>query len=130
MPRATVDLAQVIRKELKSVPGGYVDLRKLSYGQTLQRQSLVTMRMIRDAETKASDMVKSEINMANLEVTQFDFQHCIVDHNLEDENQRKLNLSSPHHLQALDPRVGQEIDKYIQELNNFDDESEEELGNS
>src|SRR5690606_37547980 len=95
MPRATVDLTEVVRRDLKTLPGGFVELRKLSYGQTLQRQSLLTLRMIRDAETKTSDTVKSEINMANLEVTSFDFTHCIVDHNLEDENGKKLNLSSP-----------------------------------
>ena len=130
MPRATVNMTSTTRHDLKTLPGGFVELRRLSYGQTLQRQSLLTLRMIRDAETKASDTVKSEINMANLEVTTFDFTNCIVDHNLEDENGRKLVLSNPAHFQRLDPRIGQEIDQLISEMNNFDEESEEELGNS
>ena len=127
MPKATTNVDETTRHDLVSLPEGFIVLRKLTYGQSLQRQSLLTMRMIRDAETKSKGISKGEFNMANAEVTAFDFSHCIVDHNLEDERGRKLNLGLPNDFQRLDPRIGQEIDSIIQKQNAFDEEA---LGNS
>jgi hypothetical protein len=130
MPKATVNIDDQTRHELKTLEGGFVVLRKLTYGQSLQRQSMLSMRMIRDAESKRKGETKGEMNLANIDVTTFDFTHCIVDHNLEDENGAKLDLRSPVVFARLDPRVGQEIDTLIQKQNSFDDESLEAEGNS
>ncbi len=130
MPKAVADITTVEHHELKTCEGGFVDLRKLTYGQSLQRQAMLTMRMVSDAESRRKKVTKGEFNMANIDVTTFDFGHCIVDHNLEDENGKKLNLGSPVDFQRLDPRIGQEIDSLISKMNSFTDEDEEQLGNS
>jgi hypothetical protein len=129
MPNA-VAVSTTIRKDLVTLQGAYVELRKLTYGQSLQRQSMVTMRMIQDAESKRKGIQQGEFNLANVDVTAFDFSNCIVDHNLEDETGRKLNLSNPIDFQRLDPRVGQEIDRLISALNQLSEEDEAALGNS
>jgi hypothetical protein len=71
---------------------------------------------------------ETEISMLQKAATQIDFQHCIVDHNLEDENERKLDFRSFSDIDSLDPRIGEEISSLIDEMNNF--ASEEEVGNS
>jgi hypothetical protein len=130
MPKAVADVAETVRRELTTLPEGFVVLRRLTYGQVLQRQSLLTMRMITDQDSKRKKETKGEFNLANVEVTAFEFSNCIVDHNLEDASGRKLNLGNPTDFQRLDPRVGQEIDSLISRLNRFEESEEDELGNS
>lgn len=130
MPRATVNLAATDRVELKSLPkteheeGGFVVLRRLTYGQKIHRQQLATeLSMQGDARNKNPEMI---MKMTQERVTAFEFANCIVDHNLEDENGKKLDFRSPQSVFMLDPRVGEEIANHIDEMNNF----EEDLPNS
>lgn len=125
MPRATVNTSDTIRKELKSCPGGYVELRRLSFGEKLTRRAMVSSMKV---ETGRGRDFAGEMQLVNERATQFDFQHCIVEHNLEDEGGSKLSFTSPVHLQMLDPRIGEEIDTYISELNNFEENEGEEGG--
>jgi hypothetical protein len=112
---------------LKTLPGGFVELRKLSYGEVLQRRSMTKMIM----EGQGKKDAKAEIEMMNRRATEFDFQKCIIDHNLfvDEAETRKLNLHNRADLDMLDPRVGQEIEQLIDKLNNFDLPEEEEEGN-
>jgi len=52
---------------------------------------------------------------------QYEFEHCIADHNLEDENGQKLDFSNELTLKTLDPRVGQEIEEAIDKLHNVEE---------
>lgn len=122
MPNAVASLENTQRFELKSCPGGFVELRRMTYGQSVQRRAM--MKMTVDAGSKSKDF-KGELAMASLDISKFEFRACIVDHNLEDENGNKLNLSQELDFARLDPRVGQEIDKRISEMNNFEDDDEE-----
>jgi len=72
--------------------------------------------------------MKMSIAMINEQATIFDFTHCIVDHNLEDDNGVKMDLTNVINIRRLDPRVGDEIEQLIDKLNNFE-EDDEELGN-
>lgn len=125
MPKATANTLATEHHDLKSLPGAYVVVRRLTYGETLQRRSLLTMEMTGSSSKDA----KAEIAMANRKSTEFDFQKCVVDHNLfaDDEETRKLNLGNPTDLDLLDPRVGQEIEQILDTLNNYDPDAE---GNS
>lgn len=118
MPRATV-ITDTIRKELKSCPGGYVELKQLSYSEMLARRDIVTRMSMRQGGDD-----KINVELANLEANRFSFRNCIVDHNLEDDNGRKLDFSLPNTLAILDPKVGVEIERYIDELNQDDEEEE------
>lgn len=114
------------RHELKSLPGAFVVLRKLSYGQIIERRTM--MKLSLQMSGKKKDM-QGEMAMANKRVNEFEFAHCVVEHNLEMTEGRLLNLGNPTEVAMLDPKVGQEIEGFINDMNNFEDEDEDE-GNS
>ena len=117
MPKATVS-QDTVKKELKSLPEGFVTLRPLPFGLLLQRRDNASNLSMKGG----TDNV--DINLMQRWSRQFEFQHCIVDHNLEDENGSKLDFGNDMTFDALDPKIGQEIEKYIDELNG--EESPEE----
>lgn len=121
MPKAVVTTTNE-RRELKTLPEGFVELRQMTYGQIVQRRSMIKLSF---TSSKQNKDFRGEMAAANQEVTMFEFKHAIVDHNLEDENGNKLNLGVATDFAKLDPRVGQEIEKYISEMNNFEDDDQE-----
>jgi hypothetical protein len=124
MPKAVVNLSSTEKHPLKTCPGGWVELRRLSYGQKLERQSLAMQSSIRGEGKKA------EMNMTMMQqlVTSYEFKHCVADHNLEDDNGEKLDFRNSQNVFALDPRIGEEIETLIERMNNF--EAGEEAENS
>lgn len=108
------------RFDLKSLPGAYVELRRMSYGQKLARQDLIRLSV---EMGKGKDM-KGEMAMANKLATKMDFANCIAAHNLEKDDNGTLFNFNTDSLDMLDPRVGEEIDKYINQMNNFEDTDE------
>jgi hypothetical protein len=129
MPRATTDTTAVQRFDLETLPpangeeGGWVELRKLSYGQILERRDMSAKMAIENVgargATREEDM-RVTTELIQKKVTEFEFKNCIVDHNLEDNTGRKLNLGDPRNVWALDPQVGQEISSLIDNLNQWD----------
>jgi hypothetical protein len=125
MPRATVDVESTTKKDLKSCPEGFVVLRRMSYGQILQRRMFTKLEV---GGSGGKDF-RGELAMANAKITEFEFAKCIVDHNLEDAGGRKLDLTKASDFNMLDPQIGQEIEEYITEMNNFEvDEENSEPG--
>lgn len=123
MPRATVDL-EGHRLELKTCPGGYVVIKQLPFGDVLKRRDRA-MKYSQDIDgsKKADAATQININILNEASRRFDFQHCIIDHNLEDDNGNKLNFNNPATLDILDPRIAHEIELEIDKLNqDFDEE--------
>ena len=121
MPNATVDVESTKRFELKTCDEGFVVLRRMSYGQILQRRMFTKLEI--EGSGRSKDF-RGEMAMANVKVTEFEYAKCIVDHNLEDAGGRKLDLTRASDFNQLDPRVGQEIESYISEMNNFEEEEE------
>lgn len=121
MPNATVNF-DTERHDLKTLPGGFVELKRMSYGQVVERRSMLKLSV---AQTKGSKDFKGEMAMANREITMFEFKVCIVNHNLTDANDRQLNLGGQMDFTSLDPRVGQEIESLISDMNNFEDDDQE-----
>jgi hypothetical protein len=113
MPRATSQGQLEKRFELESCPGGFVILRKMTYGQFLHRRDIAA-RISVPADGKASNM---PFELMQQKVSEYEFSVCVVDHNLEDDSGRKLNLSSTQDFNSLDPIIGQEIDSYINDMN-------------
>jgi hypothetical protein len=101
----------------------------MSYGEKMTRQAeAAKMKVL--AQKGRNKSFEGEMNMMNEKVRIFEFTHCIMNHNLEDEMGDKLDLGNPDHVRKLDGKIGEEIDKYIGEMNNFDDDDEDdELGN-
>lgn len=126
MPRATVSTSSE-RRDLKTLEGGWVELKRMSYGQKLERAQLATDMEI--SMEKGSKTQTATVDIMQMAVAVFDFAHCIVDHNLfeDDEEKVKLALNTKQGLSKLDPKVGDEIGRYIDEMNNF--EEDPDLGN-
>lgn len=120
MPKATIS-QETVHKDLHALPEGWVELRRMPYGQWLHRQELA-MRMSIETQggQRSNQGIKGEMVMANQAVTQFEFTQCVVDHNLENDAGEKLDFRSAQTMQLLDPKVGNEIAQYIMELHEFD----------
>jgi hypothetical protein len=126
---ATANSSDTEKLDLKSLPGGFVVAKRLTYGQKLQRRQMVSGLKVEAG--KGKDFA-GEMNMVSEKATVFDFQHCIVEHNLgklkpgtEDE-EIPIDFGNVQDVRALDPRVGEEIDNFLSELNNFEESEEGE----
>jgi hypothetical protein len=120
MPRATTS-QETQRFDLESAPpDGFVVLKKMSYGDYLKRRDMA-MKMGVSGFRKGSGDEKIDIDMIQEAVTLFEFKTCIVDHNLEDDNGRKLSLSEPFDFNQLDSRIGDEISTLIDTFIKFDE---------
>lgn len=128
MPRATNNVLDTHRVDLKTCEGGFVVLRRMTYGQWLKRQEIMMSLQMRSEEAKngkkGQEMV-ADVAIAGLEVARYEFATCIAEHNLEDDNGTPLNFQSAFTIDILDPRIGQEIGEEINKMNTF----EEDLGN-
>lgn len=117
MPRATV-ASETEKFELKSLPEGYVVIRRMTYGEKLNRtDSMMNMRT-------TSEDKQMEINMMSKKIAFQDFANLIIDHNLTDENDKPLNFKSAADVERLDPRIGDEIGQLIDGINSFEDKSD------
>ena len=107
--------------DLKTVEGGFVELRRMTYGEKLARQDMVKLSL----EMGKGKDIKGEMAMANKMVTHSDFMNCIIEHNLEkDKNGTPFNFRDYNDFIRLDPRVGEEIDRLINSMNNFEESDE------
>jgi len=121
MPRATVS-TETVRIDLATCPGGFVELRTLSYYEMMQRRDIMArISTEQTGGTSRNRNTKQIMEMMNAAVTQFEFENCIRTHNLEDENGVLLDFRNPLALRSLDPKIGAEIGRKIDELNKDDD---------
>ena len=118
MPRATFNPDDTIRFNLKSLPDGYVVIRRHMYGNMLKRRQMGIDTQI--AEINGERTANVTMNVAT--TTAFDFAHCVVEHNLEDEAGNTLNFNNAGHVAALMGPVGDEISAYIDQMNTWDSE--------
>ena len=128
MPQATVTQETVNRLLKSCPPDGFVELRTLSFHE-MNTRSDIASRMYSEQKPNVKkpkeEVVRGYLEIMNVAVTEFEFRNCITDHNLEDENGNPIDFTRPMQAWRLDPKIGQEIGKYIDELNNFDDEEED-----
>jgi len=125
MPKATVGNSEKTF-ELKSLPEGKITLKRMTYGQKLERIELATQQVIKTETDKRGrptqgQATEMDIKMLQRKVADYEFAHCIVSHNLTGDNDEPLNFSNPATLDFLDPRIGDEISQYIQDMNNFEE---------
>lgn len=114
MPVGTV-ARNAERFELKTLPEAYVVVRRMSYGEKLERQDeILSMRT-----QKGSDGL--DISMMNKKAALRDFGRLVVEHNITDESERVLNFKDAKDVVALDPRVGEEIGNYIDSINSYEE---------
>jgi hypothetical protein len=117
MPKA-VAVNDTEKFDLKSCDGGFVELRRMTYGEKLERRQ-ISMDMYGEGSGKQA---RVQMDLAASKTALFEFSRLVLDHNLEDENGTKLNLKSPTDLSRLDPRIGDEIEQLIADMDDFDSE--------
>lgn len=124
MPVATRK-QETIKHDLKTCEGGWVELRQLSYDEMLERRDGAT-QILMERGVRNDTAPQMAIKIANKWSNQFTFPRCITDHNLTDDNNVQLNFSKPQEVfRYLDPKVGAEIERLIDELNQEADENED-----
>jgi len=116
--------------DLKTVEGGFVTARRLTYGEKLTRRAMVSSMKLGDGEN-GKDFA-AEVRLVNEVATLYDFQHCVVDSNLtkpnlaapdDEEQDLPLNFKDAADVRALDPRTGEEISEWLDSLNNYEVDS-------
>jgi hypothetical protein len=133
MPQVTINPENYDKFDLVSAPpDGYVMLRPLPYGMKLSRRSKATKMMMRSNAPQGgrgrrtqNDEQVFELESMDEWAVAHDFAYCVGEHNLQDAQGNLLDFTKPMALKMLDPKVGSEIEKYIDELNN--EEGEETL---
>jgi hypothetical protein len=127
------------RKDLKTLPGAYVAIRRMNHGERMQRQELINKAKF--MTKRGSRDINIEMDVINAAVALFEWALLITEHNLEYEPDpvrapgelAPLNFKDPNHVRMVDGKASEEINTYIGEINNFDiDEvgATEDEGNS
>src|SRR5512146_2200246 len=87
--------ADASREYLKSKEGAWVDLKPLPYGLLIERRDKASrMSMEAGGGRGRNDNAKLDIDMMQAQSRLYEFQHCIIDHNLS-AGGVKLNFSNP-----------------------------------
>jgi len=140
-----VPVATLVKKteriDLTSCPGGYVIVRRMTYGEKLSRAELSgKMRIL---SNKVDKDAVGEINMMQKQVQLWEFANLILEHNLEHQQHteqsdcyagkcscpiRPLNFKNQQDVELLAAQIGEEISSRMDKLNNF--EEDEEVKNS
>jgi len=123
MPKAYASSKDTTKHDLKTCEGGYVELRKLTFGESIHRRQLTSsMRMSAGAD---SNGFVGEMDLTNRSAIEYEFSKCIVSHNLEkDDNGRLFDFSREADIERLDPKVGEEIQDLIRKMNEYDPDLE------
>lgn len=124
MPKATVS-HETHRYDLRTCPGGFVELRQLSYYEMMHRRDIASKMFTEQkvqtgrARQKQSpeETIRAQYEIMNVAIMEFEFKNCIVDHNLEDDSGIKLDFNNPLTFRMLDPKIGEEIGRLIDDLN-------------
>lgn len=120
MPIASVS-SNTESHELKSCPGGWIVVKRLSYGDKLKRMSLMRMSLQLGGDKKNTT---GEMALGNQQMTYLDFAKCIIEHNLEIAEGKLFDFGRQTDIDQLDPVVGEEISGILDSLNNFEDDDE------
>lgn len=134
MPRATVS-QETKRYDLVSCPDGYVELRTLSFhemntradiaARMYQEEKVSTAKNRAQGRQNQDEVIRGYFELMNVASTEYEFRNCITNHNLEDENGNLIDFTRPMQAWRLDPKIGAEIARLIDSLNQ---EDEAELG--
>jgi hypothetical protein len=117
MPIGTV-LVTTKRYDLKTLPEGYVVVRRMTYGEELQRTEMATKFTLGGAGASLDkDSFSGALDINTTAVALWDFANLIVDHNITDENENNLNFKNPNDVKRLSSVVGKEIGEAIDEWN-------------
>ena len=133
MPKATVD-PELHHYDLRTCPDGYVKLRTLSFhememrkdiaGRMYQEEKVSRARQGKNIKENPEEVMRAYFESMNVKVTEFEFRSCVVEHNLfvDEAETQLIDFTKPMHAWKLDPKIGEEISKYIAELTQIDED--------
>src|SRR5689334_21782955 len=103
---ATAIATETERIELESAPGGFVVVRRMTWGEKMYRTEMAGKLKIHGKAKKGGDDTFGEIDMMNAKVQMWEFANLIIDHNLErqdsaDSPPRPLNFKNPDDVNRL-----------------------------
>lgn len=111
------------RFDLTSVPpDGYVVIRRMTWGEKLKRQTMLTKFRMELANKQNDAMM--DVDIMQEKVSIWEFQNLIIEHNLTDSNQSPLNFKNVADITRLGPQAGEEIQRYIDKVNTFEETPE------
>lgn len=122
-----------VRRELKTLPAdpnlagpegeaGYVDIRRLTFGEKQARRAINSKMTVK--ASKGRKDVDTEITAFDARTDYFDFANCIVSHNLQAKDGSLLDFRREDHVRSLAGNVAEEIQTYMDEVNNFEADDE------
>jgi hypothetical protein len=113
------------RYDLKSVRGGWVEIREMSHGENLARQDMIMEMSVKMAEQGRKGPDTMDLKTKNEATSAYDFKKCIVRHNLRHKDGRPYQFANPLDWSGkLNPRVGGEIESIIRKVNRWEDTPE------
>ena len=115
------------RFELKTLDGAFVVLKRMTYGQKLLRSEMAMKMLVGgdDGSNKKSKDFTGEMKLMNRQTALWEFAELVMEHNLQDVDERLLDFRQPRDVDKLEGRVGEEISALLDSINNFDEEFEE-----
>lgn len=121
MPVATV-ARPTEHCDLKSLPGAYVVIRRMNYGEKLEKNDEMFAGVSMKSFQQDAGIDLSKLSLKKM--TLRDFGALVIEHNLTDENETPLDFTNAKDVAALDPRVGEEINSLIEKFNSFEESTE------
>jgi len=124
MPIAVTGGSQ--RFELKTLPEGFVVIKRMTHGQKLTRGSFVDKMTFKGNKKD----FQGQMDLMQAVTTRWEWKTVIADHNLEcyidpqdpSKGTRLLNFQSQGDIDAVDANIAEEISTYIGKVNNFEDD--------
>lgn len=122
MPVAVVVKSEE-RKELKSLPEGFVTIRRMTFGESLVRKDMMASVAMQMGEKQKQEDMRIQMDILSRKTTLWEFANLIIDHNLTDEKDRKLDFKNEKDVDMLVGAVGDEIQFHINTLNSFEEDA-------
>jgi len=111
--------------KLKSCQGGVVEIRRMTFGESLIRKDMMaSVAMEMQNRSKGNESMKIQMDLLQEKTTLWEFSNLVMKHNLTDANEKLLDFKNPAHVKALEGKIGDEIQQYINELNSFEEDEE------
>jgi len=110
--------------KLTSCQGGVVEIRRMTFGESLVRKDMMASVAMEMQSKSKNDSMKLQMDLLQEKTTLWEFANLIVRHNLTDANDKLLDFKNPAHVKILEGRIGDEIQKYINELNSFEEDED------
>lgn len=117
VPRATVSM-ETQHVDLKTCPpDGFVELRRMTFGELMTSQDMAYQVQMKAGED--ADNPEMGVTMSRIAIMEYQFQKCVMRHNLEDDKGRVLDFRKAPDVHLLDANIGQEISGAIDDMHNW-----------